>query len=383
MYFTFKTSNKEFEQLTFEDFFRNFGRIIERKQSSKSSNYYNTKTLFITDQNLLRNAFEKHKFTNNIIDIAGAIERMNEALPNPLESYYETFQIPKHSGGMREINAPTGPLKVMQYKMLTLLQDKFMSLPHNSAYAYVPGRSTKDALEVHQKNNSKWFLHLDIKDFFPSCNQAFVQQQLKQIFPYGYLTNQAFDGIMELLKVCFLNDALPQGTPVSPFLTNLIMLPIDDVLSKHFKDFAGQNFVYTRYADDIILSCKYAFDYLLVENTVDILFTTLNTPFKLKRTKTHYGSSAGRNWNLGLMLNKDNNITIGYKKKERIRATLHAFIMDLKNGNHWSIIRIQEMQGLFSYYSKIEPEFVKDLFAKYSTKFECNVKQLLKQELKR
>ena len=66
---------------------------------------------------------------------------------------------------------------------------------------------------------------------------------------------------------------------------------------------------------------------------------------QLNREKSRCGSIAGSNWNLGLMLNKDNNITIGHKNKMKLKAKINNFILDFTNQNFWSIIDTQVLQG--------------------------------------
>ena len=65
----------------------------------------------------------------------------------------------------------------------------------------------------------------------------------------------------------------------------------------------GNHYVYTRYADDILISSKSNFNWQELVNT---LKGVLQPQFTIKDEKTRYGSTAGRNWNLGLMVNKDN-----------------------------------------------------------------------------
>jgi hypothetical protein len=130
----------------------------------------------------------------------------------------------------------------------------------------------------------------------------------------------------------------------------------------------NKHLTYTRYADDLLISGKYDFDYHdVVEEAARII-----APFQLKHEKTRYGSSAGRNWNLGLMLNKDNNITIGRKKKERIRATIFNFLNDFTSGRPWDILDVQVMLGQLSYIRSIEPDFVTEVIDKYNQKLNCN-----------
>lgn len=79
---------------------------------------------------------------------------------------YTSFRIPKRTGGFRTIDAPSEELKKIQRNLAYFFQHDLGALAHEAAHAYVKGRSPKTSLEVHQANHSKWFLKLDIKDFF-------------------------------------------------------------------------------------------------------------------------------------------------------------------------------------------------------------------------
>ena len=255
------------------------------------------------------------------------------------------------------------------------IQNIFKALPHNSAYAYVPGRSTVDALKIHQENKSKWFLKLDIKNFFPNCTPDLIMAQLKQIFPFEILFKnpEAYTKFYEIVQSASLDGALPQGSPASPALTNLLMLPYDYQIQKTLWDFDKQTFKYTRYADDLLISCKYKFNYQKIENKIQDLIS----PFRINTEKTRFGSSAGSNWNLGLMLNKDNQITIGHKRKQRFKAAIFSFLSDLKNGVHWDIIDAQILLGEYSYFRRVEPDYIDAIMIKYKHKFNLDPKQEL------
>ena len=89
------------------------------------------------------------------------------------EMYYE-FKIPKASGGLRTITAPKEDLKVVQAGIAKHLVKDCKLIFHNSVHSYTKHRNCLTALQAHQKRNAKYFLKLDIKDFFPSCTSAVV-----------------------------------------------------------------------------------------------------------------------------------------------------------------------------------------------------------------
>ena len=294
---------------------------------------------------------------------------------NDYSEYYTTFKIPKKSGGLREINAPTPEFKKMLTKIKEIFENDIKCIPHNAKFAYIKNKSTIDAIRKHQENNSNWFLKLDIKDFFPSCTPEIIYTQLKQLYPFYYLEEPQNIILKKIINICCLHGCLPQGSPVSPLLTNLIMVPFDYEINQWLKTNLFQRIVYTRYADDMLFSARQDFDWAQIEYEVQRI---LGETFIIKREKTRYGSKAGSNWNLGLMLNKDNNITIGHAQKKTLNAMLNNFLKDYKNNNKWAIEDIYYLQGKLSYLEQIEPEYHAYIITKYNKKYQLNYANLLK-----
>lgn len=302
----------------------------------------------------------------------------------PRAELYYSFSIPKKSGGFRRIDAPNPELMDALRRLKTIFENDFKALYHTSAFAYVKNRSTVDAVKRHQANESKWFGKYDLSNFFGSTTIEFVMKMFSMIFPFSEVIKVPA-GEYELhkaIELAFLNGGLPQGTPISPLITNIMMIPVDYKLAKGFRDFNNQRFIYTRYADDFLVSSKYDFSFRAVENFIVDTLKSFDAPFTIKTEKTRYGSSAGQNWNLGLMLNKDNKITIGHKKKRQFQAMLASYVMDKKNGKNWSRSDIQTMEGYRNYYRMIEGDTIDRIVEHIGNKFDVDIVQLIKNDLK-
>lgn len=330
--------------------------------SEYSIGFTETKTIRTNDYMPL-NTYMKYyeNKTCKIIDLANELK--------DLTPEYQLFSIPKKTGGLRHIAAPTPETSLNLNKIKHLLENDLHLLPHNAAFAYVKGRCTKDALLKHVEHKSNFYLKIDLKDFFPSCNAEFIFTQLMKLQIMATLSKIYGEAIEEsyktIIKYCLLDGGLPQGSPVSPLLINLIMVPLDFYITKHC---AEKGLFYTRYADDILISGKENFNFNDEVNYLRGLFEN-RAPFKINEKKTRYGSNKGKNWNLGLMVNQKNEITIGYRKKERLRATIFNFFNALTTDNSWDIVDVQALQGTISYYHKISPQMVKNTIKKYEQKF--------------
>lgn len=271
----------------------------------------------------------------------------SDTLDNP-EEMYHTFKIPKRTGGLRDICAPDDELKNKQTELLRELQ-RMCPYVHESAYAYVEGRSCKDAMQRHVDNKSHWYLKLDLSGFFPSCTTELVMDKLVEIYPFYKLSRNSKELIK---KYCFKDGALPQGAPTSPYLSNVIMIPFDYALT----EFCTQNkLIYTRYADDIIISSYEQFDWRAVQDCVE---GTLYPGMQLNKDKTRYGNASGRNWNLGLMVT-NNKVTVGNQRKRRLKQSIYNY---QNHKDDWSLQDIQCLLGELQYVCQIEPDIYNKMY---------------------
>lgn len=297
---------------------------------------------------------------------------------------YREFYIPKKSGGMRKIDAPNDELMDALRRLKEVFEKDFMALYHTAAYAYVPRRSTIDCMRKHQQNESKWFAKFDFSNFFGSTTKEYVLSILGMVFPFSEVLKRE-DGKAEFeqaIDLAFLDGGLPQGTPISPLITNIIMIPVDYNLSNALRDYDKQAFVYTRYADDIQVSSRYDFDFKKIEALIVDTLSEFGAPFCLNTEKTRYGSSSGSNWNLGLMLNKDNNLTVGHKAKKRLQAGLSNYIMDRKHGIEWSYDDLMALNGTINYDKMVEKDTIEKIIAHINGKFGVDVEVMIKRDLR-
>jgi hypothetical protein len=157
-----------------------------------------------------------------------------------IEPSYEEFSIPKRSGGMRTIEAPSPELKSVQRQILRRLLRRLRA--HPAATGFESGASIVRHARHHQ--GRAVVMRLDVKDFFPSTTAEQVRHYFRGI---GW--NRPASEI--LVRLCTHKGHLPQGAPTSPRLSNLVNYRIDARLAGMASCFGA---VYTRYADDITLS---------------------------------------------------------------------------------------------------------------------------------
>ncbi|EIY8896406.1 RNA-directed DNA polymerase, partial [Escherichia coli] len=143
------------------------------------------------------------------------------------DNLYSQFTIKKKNGSDRHISAPDPELKEIQSKLSDLLQDCLNNIRENSkeennfSHGFERNRSIITNAEKHK--SKKWVLNIDLSNFFDEFNFGRVR---------GYfLKNKNFSLNTELstliAKIACHQDKLPQGSPCSPVITNLILLSLD------------------------------------------------------------------------------------------------------------------------------------------------------------
>jgi RNA-directed DNA polymerase len=158
---------------------------------------------------------------------------------------YQSFTIPKKSGGIRTILAPNNERKYLQKIINVCLQSLYT--PYNQAHGFIPKRSIVTNAKVH--TNKKYVYNIDLKDFFPSISYHRINAVLSKVKQF----NLQADIASILANVCCYEGHLPQGAPTSPTLSNFVCISLD---VKLYKLSSKLNFTYTRYADDITISCN-------------------------------------------------------------------------------------------------------------------------------
>lgn len=251
----------QYHQMTLEEFL--FGS--EPKSYVVNEKETNTRTYEVervSDRFLRR--YDVQNLIQKIVDFNTSTDDLRSRRRKDL---YREFYIPKKKGGLRKIDAPQPELMEALRKLKTIFEEDFGALYHTSAFAYVKRRSTLDAIKRHQANESRWFGKYDLSNFFGSTTLNFVIKMFSMVFPFSEVIKDdtGRSELTKALELAFLDGGLPQGTPISPLITNIMMIPIDYKLANGLRDYKKQRYVYTRYADDFIVSSKYNFDFREIE----------------------------------------------------------------------------------------------------------------------
>lgn len=159
---------------------------------------------------------------------------------NSPKSYYRQFKIPKRTGGSRTIHAPYPSLCECQRWILDEILYK--TKISRAAHGFVKGKSILTNSKEHTGKDH--IIKIDLKDFFPSIH---INRVFGLFSSLGYNDKVSF----YLARLCTYENGLLQGSPASPFISNIIAYSMDRRLIGYLKRKGAK---YTRYADDITIS---------------------------------------------------------------------------------------------------------------------------------
>ena len=159
-------------------------------------------------------------------------------------------EIPKPGGGKRMLGIPTVLDRLIQQALLQVLSPLYDPTFSDASFGFRPGRSAHQALDrakEHVAEGYRWVVDMDLEKFFDRVNHDILMSRIarrvqdKRILKLIRVFLQA--GIMEGGVTSPRSEGTPQGGPISPLLSNILLDDLDKELERR-----GHRFV--RYADD-------------------------------------------------------------------------------------------------------------------------------------
>lgn len=307
------------------------------------------------------------------------------------ESHYKVYPKRKRQGGLRWITVPTHQLHATQTWIANniLKSDGAVALLHPAATAYSAGHSTFKNAEPHA--GAPWIIRIDIQSFFESVSERQVYHAFRRL---GYVSLLSFEMARICTRVVPSSEEkhrkrdnqprwkgtatssgvapypaasighLPQGAPTSPMLSNLVLAPIDAQIQAEAKK---HDAVYTRYADDLILSFSAGPKKRLEEVLSSVRRILGDHGFVLNRKKTRILGPGARKIVTGLLVDRERpRLPRGFKAHLSV-AIYHLEkrgIADcsqrMKSKHPFSYL--DHLAGQLQYAYSIEPEFAREMF---------------------
>ncbi len=273
--------------------------------------------------------------------------------------HYHRYTIPKRNGKKRSIAAPKPVLKNAQRKILELILEKIVI--SNSAHGFLKGKSVISGADEHIKK-PQLLINIDIKDFFPTVTfervrgmfksfgySGFVSSLLAMLCTYCERMEIEVKGKKKYVKTS--ERILPQGSPASPMITNILCKRLD----KRLNDVSLKyNCIYTRYADDMSFSFSTIDEAVLKRFIYDINCNVQYEGFKINKDKTRYLRRNNRQCITGIIINNKN---IGVPKVwlKKLRAAIHNAAKSKENGA-LTFSMIHEISGMAAWLRLVNKE---------------------------
>lgn len=235
-------------------------------------------------------------------------------------------EIPKASGGVRKLGIPTVVDRFLQQALMQVLQQHWDPTFSEHSYGFRPGRSAHQAVARAQgylRDRRRWVVDLDLEKFFDRVNHDKLMGEVaKRVTDQRLLAlirRYLRAGVMEHGVVSPSTMGTPQGGPLSPLLSNLLLDRLDRELERRRHHFV-------RYADDCNI---YVVTRRAGERVLSSITRFLETKLKLQVNRAK--SAVDRPWNrsfLGFSFTRATpRRTVGVKAlhafKDRVRELTH------------------------------------------------------------
>jgi len=240
--------------------------------------------------------------------------RQGNYVPSPVKA----VTIAKPNGGERVLGIPTVQDRIIQQAMQQILTVKFDRGFSQYSYGYRPYCSAQEAVKQAQKfvqQGKSWVVDIDITAFFDEVNHDILLHQISQKISdrqvLGLIRTYLRAGVVKNGKEERRQKGVPQGSPLSPLLSNIYLDKLDKELEKRELSFC-------RYADDITI---YVSSERSAQRVLDSLILWIEKHLNLKVNQDKSGT--GRPWDsqfLGFRITESQEIAISPKSVNRYKA---------------------------------------------------------------
>jgi len=291
-------------------------------------------------------------------------------------------EIPKSGGGTRTLGIPTVLDRLIQQAVHQVLSPLFDSGFSENSYGFRPGRGAHQAVKAAQKHverGLRWVVDIDLEKFFDRVNQDILMSLIKrkvrdrQVLTLigSYLKAGIFEGGVVTARV----EGTPQGGPLSPLLSNILLDELD-------KELERRGHAFCRYADDCNI-------YVATRTSGERVMASL-TAYLSKRLKLQINrskSAVDRPWrrtflSYSMTWHRKPRLTVAKKAVDRLRANLKAIFRQGKGKSIQATIEetTPKLRGWIAYFRYSE---VKGIFEELDGWLRRKLRRILWKQWKR
>lgn len=268
--------------------------------------------------------------------------------------------IPKPGGGMRQLGIPTALDRLLQQAMHQVLMPLFDPDFSTSSYGFRPGRSAHDAVlaaRAHMADGRRFVVDVDLEKFFDRVNHDVlmgrVARRVKDKRVLRLIRRYLQAGLMTGGVMTARSEGTPQGGPLSPLLSNILLDDLDQELER-------RGHAFCRYADDcnIYVRTRRAGERVMAS-------VTRFLAERLRLTVNLAKSAVDRPWARSFLgytvtAHKQPRLRVAAKSVMRLRNKLRA---TLRQGRGWSLARTIKtlapiLRGWLNYFQLAEAKSV-------------------------
>ena len=285
----------------------------------------------------------------------------DEFLHSDITSNYSSYTADGRK--QRKVYRPDKKLKTY-LSFLNTFVFEHLEVNERVVYSYRRGVNPHQVAAAHARGRA--FFQTDFEDFFGSIRRTLIATTLhsqRDRVP----TSDLHLHVERILELTTINGMLPIGFPTSPTISNVCLTRFDNELESYCRSY---DLVYTRYADDIVISgpCRQVLDG--VELKLDALLAYhFSGNLRLNSAKRKLTTVGRKTRIMGMVILPNGRVTIDKMLKKRIEVLLYFYIrnretfLNMSDGDRKA--GIQKLSGYINYINSADKPYLEKLRRKF------------------